>query len=56
MTTEDENALISKHMLEYAKLMQAEAEKMELLGIVTTPNLFDKFFTSRKSSVKNLKR
>jgi len=42
MTTEDENALISKHMLEYAKLMQAEAEKLELLGIVTTPNLFDK--------------
>ena len=29
-------------MLEYAKLMQAEAEKMELLGIATTPNLFDK--------------
>lgn len=42
MTTENENELISKHMLEYARLMQAEAEKLELLGIETTPNLYDK--------------
>ena len=42
MTTEIEYKMISRHMLDYAKLMQAEADKLELLGITTTPNLHDK--------------
>ncbi len=56
MTTEEQRVLISKHLLEYAKLMQAEAEKMELLGVTTTPNLFDKaqeiFYLSDAIGVK----
>ena len=42
MTTEIEYKMISRHMLDYAKLMQAEADKLELLGITTVPNLHDK--------------
>ncbi len=56
MSTEEERILISKHLQEYAKLMQAEAEKMELLGVTTTPNLFDKaqeiFYLSEVIAVK----
>lgn len=33
---------IRKHLISYARLIQAEAEKMEVLGIQTTPSLFDK--------------
>lgn len=42
MVTKIENNLISKHMMEYAKLIHAEAEKLEILGITATPSLYDK--------------
>ena len=42
MVTDAENISIAKHLLEYARLIQAEAEKLEILGVHTEPSLFDK--------------
>ena len=42
MLTDKENISIAKHMRDYASLVQAEAEKLELLGVETLPSLFDK--------------
>ncbi len=42
MATALENISIAKFMREYAQLLQAEAEKLEILGVQTLPSLFDK--------------
>jgi hypothetical protein len=42
MATNKQEIVIARHMRDYGQLIQAEAEKMELLGIQTTPSLFDK--------------
>lgn len=42
MATEKQEKLITQHLRDYGKLIQAEAEKMEILGIETIPSLFDK--------------
>jgi hypothetical protein len=42
MANEKEELLIAQHMRDYGVLIHAEAEKMELLGIATNPDLFEK--------------
>jgi hypothetical protein len=42
MVTELQEKAIARHLRDYGQLIQAEAEKMEILGIETTPSLFDK--------------
>jgi hypothetical protein len=42
MATEKQEKLIARHLRDYGQLIQAEAEKMEILGIETNPSLFDK--------------
>jgi hypothetical protein len=42
MVTEIQEKAIARHLRDYGQLIQAEAEKMEILGIETTPSLFDK--------------
>jgi len=42
MVTDLESISIAKYMREYAQLLQVEAEKLDILGVQTTPSLFDK--------------
>ena len=42
MATDIQEKAISRHLRDYGQLIQAEAEKMEILGIETNPSLFDK--------------
>jgi hypothetical protein len=42
LVTDAENISIAKYLLEYSRLVQAEADKLEILGIETTPSLFGK--------------
>ncbi len=42
MATHLEKISIAKYMREYAQLLHAEAEKFDILGVKTTPDLFEK--------------
>ena len=42
MIKDYETISIAKYMLEYAQLLQVEAERLDHLGVVPEPNLFDK--------------
>jgi hypothetical protein len=42
MATDIQEKAITRHLRDYGQLIQAEAEKLEILGIETTPSLFDK--------------
>jgi len=52
LATDLENISIARYMREYAQILQAEADKLELLGVKTEPSLFDKaqevFFLSEQ--------
>lgn len=42
MATEKQEKLIARHLRDYGQIIQAEAEKMEIMGVETNPSLFDK--------------